>query len=63
MTHLPSQKPHVLGYKTYNYTLRVGRREIKGAFFAPDAEAAMKYASETIAADYEWVSSINVALA
>ena len=62
MTHLPSQKPHVLGYKTYNYTMRIGRREIKGAFFAPDAEAAMKYASE-IAAEYDKVSAITVALA
>ena len=62
MTHLPSQKPHALGYKTYNYTLRVGRREIRGAFFAPDAEAAMKYASE-IAAEYDKVSAITVALA
>ena len=63
MTHLPSQKPHVLGYKTYNYTLRVGRREIKGAFFAPDADAAMKYARETIAVEYDKVSAITVALA
>jgi hypothetical protein len=43
MTHLLSQKPHVLGYKTYNYTLRVGRREI--------------------AAEYDKVSAITVALA
>ena len=62
MIHLPSQKPNVLNYKTYNYTLRVGRREIKGAFFAPDADAAMKYASE-IAAEYDKVSAITVALA
>ena len=62
MTHLPSQKPPVLGYKTYNYTIRVGRREIKGALFAPDVDAAMKYASE-IAAEYDKVSAITVALA
>lgn len=63
MIHLPAQHPHASGFLTFNYTLRIGRREIKGAFFAPDAEAAMKYARETIAADYERVSSITVALA
>jgi hypothetical protein len=53
----------VLCYLTFNYILRIGRREIKGAFFAPDVDAAMKYARETIAADFAQVSSITVALA
>jgi hypothetical protein len=52
----------VLGYLTFNYILRIGRREIKGAFFAPDVDAAMKYASE-FAAEYDKVSAITVALA
>jgi hypothetical protein len=63
MTHLTAQHPHASGFQTFNYTLRTGRRNVRGAFFAPDAEAAMKYARETIAADYVWVSSITVALA
>lgn len=63
MTHLPAQCPHASDFLTFNYTLRIGRREIKGTFFAPDAEVAMKYAGETIAADYGRVSSITVALA
>jgi hypothetical protein len=63
MTHLSSQKPHVLGYKTFNYTLRVGRRTIKGASFAPDTDTAMRYAREISAAEHDKVSSITVALA
>lgn len=67
MTHLPAQHPHASGFLTFNYTMRVGRRTIKGAFFAPDAEAAMKYARETIAGDPAFVghkvTSIAVALA